>query len=162
MSGVIIKQLLTYLLTIYGPPAPARRLASWCSGTTMLENQPVAQIAARHNIFPQMGRGRKTWYECVKDDMKALGLHPEWAVFRDMWRGFISGGTSNPSWAWKEGRFKNKWWRWNASIYVMNLFGAGGNQSRVSRLGGKIVGHKTIRDQRSTGRMAGWCCGLVS
>ena len=24
------------------------------------------------------GRGRKTWYECVKDDMKALGLHPEW------------------------------------------------------------------------------------
>ena len=43
------------------------------------------------------GRGRKTWYECVKDDMKALGLHPEWAVFRDMWRGFISGGTSNPS-----------------------------------------------------------------
>ena len=33
--------------------------------------------------------------------MKALGLHPEWAVFRDMWRGFISGGTSNPSWAWE-------------------------------------------------------------
>ena len=29
---------------------------------------------------------------CVKDDMKgkAHGLHPEWAVFRDMWRGFIS------------------------------------------------------------------------
>ena len=43
------------------------------------------------------GRGRKTWYECMKDDMKALGLHPEWAVFRDMWRGFISGGTSNSS-----------------------------------------------------------------
>ena len=37
------------------------------------------------------------WYECVKDDIKALGLHPEWTVFRDMWRGFISGGTSNPS-----------------------------------------------------------------
>ena len=33
-----------------------------------------------------VGRGRKTWYGCVKDDMKALGLHPEWAVFRDMWR----------------------------------------------------------------------------
>ena len=31
-----------------------------------------------------MCRGRKTWYECVKDDMKVLGLHPEWAVFRDM------------------------------------------------------------------------------
>ena len=39
-------------------------------------------------------RGRKTWYECVKDDMKVLGLHPEWTVFRDMWRGFISGKTS--------------------------------------------------------------------
>ena len=43
------------------------------------------------------GRGRKTWKECVKDDMIELGLHPEWAVFRDMWRGFISGKTSNPS-----------------------------------------------------------------
>ena len=26
------------------------------------------------------GRGRKTWYECVK---KELGLHAEWAVFRE-------------------------------------------------------------------------------
>ena len=42
------------------------------------------------------GRGRKTWYECVKDVMVELGLHPEWAVFRDMWRGFISGRTSKP------------------------------------------------------------------
>ena len=36
------------------------------------------------------GRGRKTWRECVKNDTDELGLHPEWAVFRDMWRGFIS------------------------------------------------------------------------
>ena len=43
------------------------------------------------------GRKRKTWYECVEDDIKVLGLHPEWAEFRDMWRGFISGRTSNPS-----------------------------------------------------------------
>ena len=43
------------------------------------------------------GRGRKTWYECVIDDMKELGLHAEWVVFRDMWRGFISERTSNPS-----------------------------------------------------------------
>ena len=28
---------------------------------------------------------------------KVLGLHPEWAVFRDMWRAFISGRMSNPS-----------------------------------------------------------------
>ena len=32
------------------------------------------------------GRSRKTWEHCVRDDMKLLGLHPEWAVFRDMWR----------------------------------------------------------------------------
>ena len=44
-----------------------------------------------------VGRGRKTWRECVKDDMDEPGLHPEWAVFRDVWRGLISGQTSNPS-----------------------------------------------------------------
>ena len=32
---------------------------------------------------------RKTWKECVDNDMKVLGLHPEWAVFRDVWRDFI-------------------------------------------------------------------------
>ena len=26
-------------------------------------------------------RGKKTWGECVKDDMKLLGLQPEWAMF---------------------------------------------------------------------------------
>ena len=67
----------------------------------------VVVAGVRHS-----GRGRKTWYECVTDDMKALGLHPEWAVFRNMWRGFISGEMSNPSWAWKDGRFENKWWWW--------------------------------------------------
>ena len=35
--------------------------------------------------------------ECVKDDMDELGSHAEWAVFRDMWRGFISGQMFNPS-----------------------------------------------------------------
>ena len=29
-------------------------------------------------------RKRKTWKECVDDDMKKLGLHPDWAVFRDV------------------------------------------------------------------------------
>ena len=48
-----------------------------------------------------VGRGRKTWRECVKDDTDELGLHPEWAVFKAVWRGLISGQTSNPSWAWK-------------------------------------------------------------
>ena len=26
------------------------------------------------------GRGRKTWRECVKDDMDELGLHSEWVL----------------------------------------------------------------------------------
>ena len=43
------------------------------------------------------GRSRKTWRECVKDDMDELSLPPEWVVFRDMRRDLISGKTSNPS-----------------------------------------------------------------
>ena len=35
------------------------------------------------------GRGRKTWYECVKGDMKKLDLHEEWAVYTG-----ICGGAS--------------------------------------------------------------------
>ena len=35
--------------------------------------------------------GAKRLGECVKDDIEELGLHSEWAVFRDMWRDFISG-----------------------------------------------------------------------
>ena len=27
-------------------------------------------------------RCRKTWKECVNDDMKVLGLQPEWAISR--------------------------------------------------------------------------------
>ena len=37
------------------------------------------------------GRSRKTWEQCVKDDMKLLGLHSEWAIFRDVWRDLIWG-----------------------------------------------------------------------
>ena len=44
-----------------------------------------------------VGTCRKTWRECVKEDTDELGLHPEWAVFRDVWKGLISGQTSNPS-----------------------------------------------------------------
>ena len=54
-----------------------------------------------------VGRDRKTWRECVKEDTDELGLHPEWAVW-DVWRGLISGQswqTSNPSWAWKKWTF---------------------------------------------------------
>ena len=32
----------------------------------------------------------------MKDDMKLLGLLPEWAVFRDVWRDLYMGQISNP------------------------------------------------------------------
>ena len=35
------------------------------------------------------GRNRKTWKECVDDDMKMLELHSEWEVFKDIWEDFI-------------------------------------------------------------------------
>ena len=34
-------------------------------------------------------RKKKTWKESVDNDMEVLGLHPEWAVFGDVWRDFI-------------------------------------------------------------------------
>ena len=37
------------------------------------------------------GRIRKTWEQCIRDDMELLGFHPEWAVFRDMCRDLIWG-----------------------------------------------------------------------
>ena len=52
------------------------------------------------------GRGRKIWRECVKDDMVELGLHHEWAVFRDIWRGFISEKRLTLAERGRNGRFK--------------------------------------------------------
>ena len=43
----------------------------------------------------QEGAGR-LGENVLKNDMVELGLHPEWAVFRDVWRSFISGKTSDP------------------------------------------------------------------
>ena len=49
------------------------------------------------------GRSRKTWEQCVKDDMKLLGLHPEWLLLGIC--GYNLRQTSNPSLAWKKERF---------------------------------------------------------
>ena len=50
-------------------------------------------LACRNMVVARVrcvGRGRKTWRECVKDGTDELGLNPEWAVFRDMWRDLIA------------------------------------------------------------------------
>src|SRR5664279_569457 len=37
------------------------------------------------------GRSRKTWGECVRNDIVSLGLKRNWALDRVRWRGFICG-----------------------------------------------------------------------
>ena len=42
------------------------------------------------------GRSRKTWGECVRNDMVSLGLKRDWALDRVRWRGCIMWKPSNP------------------------------------------------------------------
>ena len=42
----------------------------------------------------------------MKDDLKLLGLHPEWAIFRDMVRDLMWG--KRLTLAWKKGRIQNE------------------------------------------------------
>ena len=64
-------------------------------------------VSAYRNVV--VGKGRKTWRECVKDDMDELGLHSEWVVFRDIWRSLISEKRLTLAERERNGRFKNKW-----------------------------------------------------
>ena len=50
-------------------------------------------------------RGRKTWRECVKDE---LGLHSEWVVFRDMWKPHMGKKRLTQAEHGRNGRFKNE------------------------------------------------------
>ena len=55
------------------------------------------------------GRDRKTWEECVNDDMKLLGLQPEWAIFMDMKKNVILRKCLTLAQRGRTGRFQNKW-----------------------------------------------------
>ena len=44
------------------------------------------------------GRGKKTWKDCVKEDMKRFHLRSEIAQDRCAWRRVINGEPSNPCW----------------------------------------------------------------
>jgi len=48
------------------------------------------------------GRGKKTWKECVKNDLRSCGLKAEWAQDRDEWRRLI--GRNRPTRASMERR----------------------------------------------------------
>ena len=56
-------------------------------------------------MIEMCGQGKEDLGEYVNDDiidMKLLGLQPEWAIFRDMWKDLIWGKrlTLGPSLAW--------------------------------------------------------------
>ena len=44
----------------------------------------------------QRGRSKKTWCDCVKDDMESLGLSQKDAQFRNKRRSRIKGEPANP------------------------------------------------------------------
>ena len=66
----------------------ARQFAEWIS---FLHKQVRGKLKKNASIVKCVSRGRKTWRECVKDETVKLVLRSEWTVFRDMWRGLISG-----------------------------------------------------------------------
>ena len=37
------------------------------------------------------GKSRKTWEQCVRDDMRLLGLHSECSTLKEMWGDLIRG-----------------------------------------------------------------------
>ena len=41
------------------------------------------------------GRSKKTWRECVRNDMVSLGLKRDWALDHVRWRGCICGNNNN-------------------------------------------------------------------
>ena len=42
------------------------------------------------------GRGRKTWDECVRHDLRSGDLNPQWAQNKTLWKSLIGGKPSNP------------------------------------------------------------------
>jgi len=44
----------------------------------------------------QRGRPKKTWWDCVKNDMESLGLSQKDAQSRNKWRRRIKGQQANP------------------------------------------------------------------
>ena len=87
------------------------------------------RVSACRNVEVE-GRSVGAWAgrlgECVKDDMKVLGLQPEWAIIRDMWRGFISGKHLTLAEHGRNESFKNKndddFRSWSlAKIWEMNF-----------------------------------------
>src|SRR5664279_444840 len=58
-------------------------------------NSPNDWVSACRDLevdgVKRKGRSRKTWGECVRNDMVSLGLKRDWALERVRWRDFICG-----------------------------------------------------------------------
>jgi len=54
----------------------------------------------------QRGRPKKTWWDCVKNDMESLGLSQKDVQFRNKWRRRIEGQLANPG---LPGKWPLKW-----------------------------------------------------
>jgi len=52
----------------------------------------------------QRGCPKKTWWDCVKNDMECLGLSQKVAQSRNKLRRRIKGATGYPRFTWKNGR----------------------------------------------------------
>jgi len=52
----------------------------------------------------QRGRLKKTWWDCVKNDMENLGLSKKNVQSRNKWIRRIKGATGQPRFTWKNGR----------------------------------------------------------
>jgi len=50
-------------------------------------------IAWKVEGIRQRGRPKKTWWDCVENDMESLGLSQKDAQFRNKWRRRIKGAT---------------------------------------------------------------------
>ena len=80
-------------------------------------------LACRNvEVVGEKCRGRETWREFLNDDMKLLGLLPEWAVFRDMSRGLhIKNKRLTLAERGRNRHFENKWWWWGMSALMKSL-----------------------------------------
>ena len=78
---------------------------SWDDWVPICRNVDVAGVKCR-------GRNKTIYRECMTDDMKLLGLQPEWVIFRDMWRDFKLGQHLTLAVRGRNRRFHNKWWLW--------------------------------------------------